>query len=152
MLSQRLANILFAIVVLSVCAYLAYVAEGFKAVGLLASSGLPSKFFPQLMLGFTAICAIGVIATYVIKGRASEGERETVYDEPGDARRGLLTLVAIVAGYFIWQTWGYVAMVVFVGASTLIAMGVRNPVIYVVVYLIFGAVYLIFSQLLGTQF
>lgn len=151
MLSQRLANIVFAILILAVCAYLAYVAEGFKAVGLLASSGLPSKFFPQLMLGFTGICAIGVMLTYIIKGEASEGERKVVYDEPGDARRGLLTLVAVVAGYFIWQTWGYVPMALFVGAATLIAMGVRNPFIYVVVYLIFGAVYLVFTQLLGTQ-
>lgn len=150
--SQRLANIIFAVVILAVCAYLAFIAEGFKAVGLLASSGLPSKFFPQLMLAFTAICAVGVIATYVIKGRASEGEPETVYDESGDARRGLLTLVAIVAGYFIWQSWGYIAMALFLGAATLLSMGVRNPVIYVVVYLIFGAVYLVFSQLLGTQF
>jgi len=152
MLSQRLANIVFAILVLVVCGYLAYVAQGFKAAGLLASSGLPSKFFPHLMLGFTGICAIGVMFTYITKGKASEGEREVVYDEPGDARRGLLTLVAIAAGYFIWQAWGYVPMALFVGAATLIAMGVRNPIIYVVVYLIFGSVYLVFTQLLGTQF
>lgn len=152
MLSQRLANIVFAVVVLAACAYFAFVAQGFKAAGLLASSGLPSKFFPQLVLGFTAVCAIGVLVTYVTKGQANENEREWVYDEPGDARRGLLTLVAIVVGYFIWQTWGYIPMVVFLGVAICLAMGVRNPVIYVVVYLIFAAIYLVFSQFLGTQF
>ncbi|MBX2882752.1 MAG: tripartite tricarboxylate transporter TctB family protein [Granulosicoccus sp.] len=152
MLSQRLANIVFAVVVLATCVYFAIVAEGFKAAGLLASSGLPSKFFPQLMLGLTALCAVGVFVTYLFKGKASEDERKTVYDEPADARRGLLTLVAVVVGYFIWQTWGYVPMAVFTGAATLLAMGVRHPLVYIAVYLIYAAVYLVFTQLLGTQF
>lgn len=152
MLSQRLANIIFMILVLGLCAYMAVLAEGFVAKGLLASSGLPSKFFPQLMLGFIAVCAIGVLVTYITKGQASADEAENVYEDPADARRGLLTLAAVVAGYFIWRTWGYIPMAVFLAAAIGLAMGVRNPVIYVIVYLIFGGVYLIFTQFLGTQF
>lgn len=152
MLSRRFANIVFAVLVLVACAYLAFLASGFEAAGLLASSGLPSKFFPQLTLAFVALCAVGVLVTYVTRGQASEGEDTTLYDEPADARRGLLTLVAIVAGYFIWQTWGYVPMAVFLGAATCLAMGVRNPIIYITVYVIFAAVYVVFTKFLGTQF
>ena len=152
MLSQRLANIVFMVLVLVGCVYFANLAQGFEAAGLLASSGLPSKFFPQLLLGFIGICAIGVLATYILKGKASADEAETVYEEPIHAFRGLLTLASVVAGYFIWQTWGYVAMAVFLAAATCLSMGVRNPVIYIVVYVLFGAVYLIFTQFLGTQF
>jgi len=49
MLSQRTANLVFVAALLAACGYFAWVAEGFVTSGLLASSGLPSKFFPQLM-------------------------------------------------------------------------------------------------------
>jgi len=62
MLTQRAANIAFALFTLAACAWFAVIAQGFEASGLLASSGLPSKFFPQLMLGFTAACAVVVAA------------------------------------------------------------------------------------------
>ena len=42
---------------IAACAYFAAVAQGFEAAGLLATSGLPSRFFPQLILAFTALCA-----------------------------------------------------------------------------------------------
>ncbi len=152
MLSQRLANIAFMVLVLGLCAYLAVLAQGFQAAGLLASSGLPSSFFPHLTLGFMAVCAVGVLVTYVSKGKADDKEAENVYDEPAEARRGLLTLVAVIIGYFIWQIFGYIPMAVFLAAATGLAMGVRSPIIYVSVYLIFGCVYVIFTQVLGTQF
>ncbi len=152
MLPQRLANIVFMALVLAGCVYMAVLAQGFEAAGLLASSGLPSKFFPQLILGFIGICALGVLFTYFTKGRASEDEAENVYDEPADARRGLVTLGAVIAGYLIWRTWGYIPMAVFLAAATGLSMGVRSPIIYITVYLIFAAIYLIFTQILGTQF
>ncbi len=152
MLSQRLANIAFSALVLAVSAYLAWVAQGFEAAGLLASSGLPAKFFPQLMLACMGICAVIVLATYMTKGRAHEGEAEFVYGEPMDAVRGLSVLAVTVIGYVIWQTWGYVPMIVFLGPACCAAMGVRSPIIYAVVLALAGIIYLIFSQLLGTQF
>ena len=152
MLTQRLANIVFLILVLVVSAYLAWVAEGFEAAGLLASSGLPSKFFPQLMLACISICAIIVLATYITKGTAHEGEDEFVYDNALDAMRGLSTLAVVIIGYVIWVNWGYIPMIVFLGPACCAAMGVRNPTIYGVVLALAAIVYLIFTQLLGTQF
>ena len=38
------------------------------------------------------------------------------------------------------------------GALLCLAMGVRNPVIYVVNLVLAAAIYLVFTQLLGTQF
>lgn len=152
MLSQRTGNIVFLILVLGAAAYFAWVAQGFEATGLLASSGLPSKFFPQLLLGLISLCAVIVMIGYLTKGSAGGDEGQMVYDAPIDAVRGLLTLVALIVGYIIWRTFGYEAMALFLGPATLATMGVRNPVIYVVVLALAGSVYLVFTQLLGTQF
>lgn len=152
MLSQRLANIVFTILMLAAAAYFAWVAQGFEAAGLLASSGLPSKFFPQLLLAAMAICAGIVLITYLVNGAAGGDEGETVYGTPVDARRGVLTLAAVIAAYLVWRIWGFVPMAAFLGPATLLTMGVRNPVIYAVVLALAGGVYLIFTQLLGTQF
>ncbi len=151
MLSQRLANVVFAIVVLAAAAYFGWVAQGFKAAGLLASSGLPSKFFPQLLLGGTALCAVIVLLAYLTKGAAGGDEGETVYAERAGAVRGLSTLVAVIVAYAIWHVWGYVPMAAFAGPATCLAMGVRSPKIYGAVLVLTGLVYLAFTQLLGTQ-
>ena len=152
MLSQRLANIVFVIVVLAASAYFAWVAQGFEAAGLLASSGLPSKFFPQFLLAGIAICAVIVLITYLTKGSAGGDEGKTVYGAPIEAARGLLTLIAAIAAYMIWRFWGFVPMAIFLGAATCLTMGVRNPMIYIAVLALAGLVYLVFTQLLGTQF
>ena len=152
MLSQRVANIAFMILVLLVSAYFYVQAEGFEAAGLLASSGLPSKFFPQLLLLLMGLCATIVLVTYVTKGSSGGDEGETVYGAPVDAMRGLATLAAVLVAYGIWRTWGYVPMMLFLGPATLLTMGVRNPVIYVVVLALAGGIYLVFTQFLGTQF
>ena len=152
MLSQRMANIVFLILVLIAAAYFAWLAEGFEAAGLLASSGLPSKFFPQLLLGLIAGCAVIVLLTYITKGSAGGDEGQTVYGAPIEALRGLMTLVAVLIAYVIWRNVGYVAMTAFIGPATLATMGVRNPIFYVVVLALAAGIYLVFSQLLGTQF
>ena len=151
MLSQRAANIVFAILVIMACAYFAYVAQGFEAAGLLASSGLPSRFFPQLLLGFTAVCAAIVLVVYITKGAAGD-EGQTVFAAPADARRGMLALAAAVASYIVWQIFGYIAMAICSGPLLCVAMGVRSPLIYGVVLALAGGIYLVFTQLLGTQF
>ncbi|WP_136442637.1 tripartite tricarboxylate transporter TctB family protein [Pacificoceanicola onchidii] len=152
MLSQRWSNIVFAILILIGAAWFAWVAQGFEAAGLLASSGLPSKFFPQLLLAGMAICAVIVLVVYLVKGAAGKNEDTHVYGSGAAALRGLSTLVAVVAGYFIWRTWGFEVMAVFIGPATLLTMGERNPVIYGIVLALAGGVYLVFTQLLGTQF
>lgn len=151
MLTQRLANIVFTVLVIIACAYFAVVAQGFEAAGLLASSGLPSRFFPQLLLGFTALCAVAVLYAYASKGEAGD-EGQTVFGSSAEGRRGLLALVAAVVSYIVWQNFGYIVMAVTSGPLLCLAMGVRNPVIYGVVLALAAGVYLVFTQLLGTRF
>ncbi|MEM9707365.1 MAG: tripartite tricarboxylate transporter TctB family protein [Pseudomonadota bacterium] len=152
MLLQRWANIVFMFIVLGAAAYFAWVAESFVAAGLLASAGLPAKFFPQLLLGLIAVCAVVVLLTYLFKGSSGGDEGALVYDKPRHAVRGLLTLAAVVAAYLIWREFGFIAMAAFIGPATLIAMGERNPIIYGVVLALAAGIYLVFTQVLGTQF
>lgn len=151
MLTQRLSNTIFGVLVLVVCAYFAVVAEGFEAAGLLASSGLPSKFFPQLLLGFTALCAAVMLYVYV-RGDGVGDAGETVFETPSDARRGLLSLLASVVCYYVWKHFGYIPLVLLSGPLLCLAIGERNPVIYGINLALAVCVYLVFSQLLGTQF
>ena len=152
MLSRRTANIVFAIAVLIACAYFAYVAQGFETVGLLASSGLPSKFFPQLMLGFTGLCAAFVAIQYAVRGSAGGDEGQTVFGSPGDARRGLLMLAVAVLSFIVWSTAGFLPLAIAMGPLSLLAMGVRSVPVYIAVLLLTACVYGVFTQLLGVRF
>ena len=151
MLTQRLANIVFAFIVVIACAYFGALAQGFQTTGLLASSGLPSKFFPQLMLGFTAFCAVIVGVRYALHGFAGGDAGQTVFGSGGDARRGLLMLVVAVFCYLVWSQFGFLPMAVLMGPLSLLAMGVRSIRIYVTVLVLTGLVYAVFTRLLGVQ-
>ena len=149
--TQRLANIVFAIVLIVACVYFAVVAQGFEAAGLLATSGLPSRFFPQLVLGFTALCAAVVAYEYAVRGSSGDDEGRKVFGDAGEARRGLLMLAVSVACYLIWSNFGFVPMAVLMGPLSLFAMGVRSVRIYVAVLVLAGLVYVVFTRLLGVQ-
>ncbi len=151
MLSGRLANIIFSILVICACIYFAVIAERFETSGLLASSGLPSKFFPHLMLALMAFCSAVVLFVYARYGSAGEGDDQTVFGDAGDARRGILMLAVAVACYLIWMNIGFITMAVIMGPLSLLVMGVRSPKIYLVVMLLTVLVYLAFTQLLGIQ-
>lgn len=151
MLSERLANIIFSILVICACIFFAVIAERFETSGLLASSGLPSKFFPHLMLALMAFCSVVVLFVYARHGSAGEGDDQTVFGDAGDARRGILMLAVAVACYLIWMNIGFITMAVIMGPLSLLVMGVRSPKIYLVVMLLTVLVYLAFTQLLGTQ-
>ena len=149
MLSQRLANLIFVIAVIMGCGYFAWVAEGFTTSGLLASAGLPSKFFPQLMLGLTAFCAGLVGYAYLRHGAAGGDEGETVFANAKEARQGILMLGVTVACYAIWRNFGFLPMAVVLGPLSLLAMGVLKPVFYMVVLALTAGVTLIFTYGLG---
>lgn len=151
MLTQRAAGIAFAILVLIACAWFAWLAEGFEAAGLLASSGLPSKFFPQVVLGFTAFCALGVVAAYIFRGHAGNDEGKLVFAHPSEALRGLLTMVVAILCFVIWTRWGFVPMAVVMGPACALAMGVRRPAIHAIVLGLTAIIYLVFTQVLGIQ-
>lgn len=151
MLTQRLANIVFAILILAATAWFAKIATGFEATGLLASSGLPSKFFPLVILGFIAVCAVIVLATYAFKRAAGGDDGKTVFGHRREAVRGVTILGVALACYLIWARWGFVPMAIVMGPASALAMGVRSLPIYVVVSALTVAVYLVFSQLLGIR-
>ena len=150
-LTQRIANIVFALAVVIACGWFAWLAQEFEASGLLASSGLPSKFFPQLTLAVTAICAVIVVFANARRSRAGPDAEETVFDTPGDARRGLLMLLVAVASYVLWREVGFIPMAVLMGPASLLAMGIRKVWIYVAVLVLTGVIWAAFSQLLGIQ-
>ncbi len=145
MFSQRVANLVFVVIVVSACGYFAWVAEGFTTSGLLASAGLPSKFFPQLMLGLTAICAVIVGYGYLTHGAVGGDDGETVFEDAKEARQGLLMLVVAVACYTIWRNYGFLPMALLLGPLSLLAMGVFKPAYYIVVLALTAAVTLIFT-------
>lgn len=151
MLSQRLANIVFVTSIFLACIYFALEAETFETSGLLASSGLPSKFFPQLMLTSIAICSVIVGFQYFFKGEAGGDKGKFVFEDFPSARRGILMLVVSIVCYFIWQNYGFIAMAIVMAPLSLLAMGVRNPVIYFVVLALTASIYFIFTSALGIQ-
>lgn len=152
MLTQRIANIVFVVIVVIACVWFAVIAEGFKASGLLASSGLPSKFFPQLLLGITALCALIVGGLYLFKGETGGDAAEHVFADFAEARRGLLMMMVAVICYFIWKKFGFIPMAAVMGPLSLLAMGVRSSPQYAIVLLLTGFTYLIFTHLLNIQF
>lgn len=151
MLSQRTANLFFVTLMIMACVYFAWVAEGFETSGLLASSGLPSKFFPQLMLGGMALCALLVGALYWSKGAAGGDAEGLVFGDASEARRGILMLAVSIVCYFIWRFLGFVPMAIALGPLSLLAMGSRQPILYFVVLGLTVFVYLVFTHALGIQ-
>ncbi len=151
MLTQRVSNILFAILIIVASIWFAIEAQGFKAAGLLASSGLPSKFFPQLTLGFMVVCAVIVAVLYSLKKIDGSDKSDTVYKNAAEARQGLAVLAVAVASYFTWSTFGFVTMAVLMGPVCLAAMGIRSIKIYITVILLTAFIYAIFTQLLNIR-
>lgn len=151
MLSQRVSNILFALLIIVASIWFAIEAQGFKAAGLLASSGLPSKFFPQLTLGFIIVCAIIVAALYGLNKHTDSNAVKTVYKNAAEARQGIAVLAVAIASYTIWSKFGFVTMAILMGPLCLIAMGIRSIKIYITVILLTGFVYAVFTQLLNIR-
>ncbi|MGY9032511.1 MAG: tripartite tricarboxylate transporter TctB family protein [Rhodobacterales bacterium] len=152
MLSQRIANIAYAILLAVACGYFAWVAEGFTATGLLASSGLPSKFFPQLLLGLTIACTCVVLYNYMRHGSDSGDADETVYASPRSAMSGLLVLAIAVAGFVLWPLIGFLPTALLMAPLCGLAMGVRSIPIYITLLVMPVVIYLVFTYLLNVKF
>ena len=151
MIPQRAANIAFNILVIVAAVFFALEAETFQTSGLLASTGLPSKFFPQLMLAFIGLCSVIVIGAYVFRGFAGTDKGASVFEDGGAARRGLLVLAVAVACYLVWSLWSFIPMLILIGPACALAMGVRSPWMYVSLLVMSGIVYLVFTQVLRVQ-
>ena len=151
MLSQRLANLTFVAIIICACGYFAWVAESFTTSGLLASSGLPSKFFPQLMLGIIAICALVVGFQYRNQNSTSDDDNQFVFENPIEARQGILMIVVAIVCYVVWREFGFIAMALIMGPLSLLSMRIYRPLIYGVVLSLTGLITLIFTYGLGIR-
>lgn len=152
MLTQRAANIGFNLLMLALAAWFALVAEGFETSGLLAGTGLPSKFFPQLILGCMALCSLVVLALYLARGETGGDFGDFVFADFGEARRGILTLIVALACCAIWMRWGFVPMAIVLGPACALAMGASSVRMHLCLLAITGAVYVLFALFLGVQF
>lgn len=151
MLTQRVSNILFAFLIIVASVWFALEAQGFKAAGLLASSGLPSKFFPQLTLSFMVVCAVVVSVSYALNKHNNDYVVEKLYKNAAEARQGLAVLAVAVGCYSIWSKFGFVPMACLMGPLCLLAMGIRSVNIYITVVLLTGFIYFVFTQLLNIR-
>ena len=151
MLSQRLANLVFVLIVLCACGYFAWVAEGFTDFGPLGKRGAAIQIFPATHARPDGLCALIVGYAYLMRGAAGGDEGETVFADTREARQGLLMLGVTVACYVIWRNFGFLPMAVLLGPLSLLAMGVLKPVFYLVVFAMTALVTVIFTYGLGIQ-
>ncbi|NKC11660.1 MAG: hypothetical protein GKR94_05480 [Gammaproteobacteria bacterium] len=159
MLTQRSANMVFSILVLLAAGFFAYLAREFQETGLLATSGLTSKFFPLTILTFIAVCALIVFIQYALADPARGDEKaahetaaqETVFGNWREALRGIAAFAAAVACYLIWIHWGFVPMALTTGPACAAVMGVRSLPIYLFLIAAGYVIYLVFSRLLDVQ-
>lgn len=151
MISQRLANLIFAIIMMAVVVYMGWIAWGFQTPAL-GDATLPTKFFPLVLLGFIAFCITVYACEYMLMGGSGGDGDEVVFYSHAQARRGLLTLIAAVASYLIWQSFGFIAAGVFATPAVALAMGNRRAAHLLVIFAGSGVIFLVFTYVLGTQF
>lgn len=151
MLSQRIGNVVFAIVLLVACVFFGNAALNFDDLSLPGSSQLSSRFFPIVMLVFIGVCTVIVLIQYILDKGIGLRSEETVFETPKAAVHGILTLVAVVASYLIWDAYGFIPAALFIGPAAALAMGVRNPIIYIVLVALSVLIYVAFTQLLNVQ-
>lgn len=151
MISQQRANLFFAVILLSLAGWMAWIAWGFETPAL-GDATLPTKFFPLVLLGFIAVCTVIYAREYIVHGESGGDGDEVLYQDIKQAKTGLLTLAAVVVSYGLWQQFGFLAAGFFATPAVAFAMGTRKISHFFVIFA--GAVitYLVFTYGLGTQF
>ena len=151
MISQRIANIFFALLLLVSACWMAVIAWGFETPAL-GNATLPTKFFPLVLLGFIGICTIIYVREYIVHGQSGGDGGEYLYEEKSQAKTGLLTLLAVIISYILWQYFGFIVAGIFATPAISFAMGTKKLSHFVTIILGAGVTYIIFSYGLGTQF
>lgn len=167
MIPQRIANLIFAVIMLIVAGYMAWLAWSFTTPAL-GGATLPTKFFPLVLLGFIAV-SIGIyVFEYLTKGHSGEDGDEVVYAGFPQMRRGLLTLAVVLAIFWFWRDggemlesalgfkfsmipiWGIAGLVL--APAVAFAMGARVWWHYIVLVACTLLIYAAFAYGLGTRF
>ena len=151
MISQRSANLVFALILLVLSGWMAVIAWGFETPAL-GDATLPTKFFPLVLLGFIAVCTVIYAREYIVYGQSGGDGDEVLYQDKKQAKTGLLTLASVVFSYMLWQQFGFVVAGLFATPAVAFAMGTRKLTHYAIIAVGAGITYLVFTHGLGTQF
>lgn len=151
MISQRSANLVFALILLVLSGWMAVIAWGFETPAL-GDATLPTKFFPLVLLGFIAVCTVIYAREYIVHGQSGGDGDEVLYQDKKQAKTGLLTLASVVFSYMLWQQFGFVIAGLFATPAVAFAMGTRKLTHYAIIAVGAGITYLVFTHGLGTQF
>ena len=151
MITQRSANLVFAVILLILSGWMAIIAWSFETPAL-GDATLPTKFFPLVLLGFIAFCTVIYAREYIVHGQSGDDGDEVLYQDAKQARIGLLTLASVVVSYALWQQFGFIVAGLFATPAIAFAMGTRNIAHYAIIVLGAGVTYLVFTYGLGTQF
>lgn len=151
MLPQRIANIVFLLLVLGACGYFGWIAKDFEAQGFGSSTPIGPEIFPLVSLGLMALSALIVGYQYLTKGEVGDDGEEQVFESGGTMIRGVLMMAVAVSCYVIWRNFGFEIVAVAIGPLSLIAMGIRNPLYYIILLALSGLTYLAFTRLLNVQ-
>ena len=151
MISQRSANLVFALILLVLSGWMAVIAWGFETPAL-GDATLPTKFFPLVLLGFIAVCTVIYAREYIVHGQSGGDGDEMLYQDKKQAKTGLLTLASVVFSYMLWQQFGFVVAGLFATPAIAFAMGTRKITHYAIIAVGAGITYLVFTHGLGTQF
>ena len=151
MISQRSANLVFALILLVLSGWMAVIAWGFETPAL-GDATLPTKFFPLVLLGFIAVCTVIYAREYIVHGQSGGDGDELLYQDKKQAKTGLLTLASVVFSYMLWQQFGFVVAGLFATPAIAFAMGTRKLTHYAIIAVGAGITYLVFTHGLGTQF
>ena len=168
MISQRIANLIFAAIVLVVTGYMAWLAWGFETPPL-GGATLPTKFFPLVLLGFITLCVMIYAIEYILRGQSGGDGGTALSQSWAQARRGLFTLVIVLALFWFWRdgndaikaltgfdltslvpTWAIAG--VLIGPLVAFSMGARVWWHFVLIVALSVLIYIAFAFGLGTQF
>ena len=151
MISQRIANLIFAFVLISLSAWMAWIAWGFKTPPL-GDATLPTKFFPLVLIGFIVICILVYAREYLIHGESGGDKGENLYQSARQAKTGMFTLLSVVLSFVIWTRFGFLIAGLISPLLIAFSMGTRRPLHFAIICCGAGLTYVVFTHLLGTQF
>ena len=151
MISQRSANLVFALILLVLSGWMAVIAWRFETPAL-GDATLPTKFFPLVLLGFIAVCTVIYAREYILYGQSGGDSDDVLYQDKEQAKTGLLTLASVVLSYMLWQQFGFVIAGLFATLAVAFSMGTRKLTHYAIIAAGAGITYLVFTYGLGTQF
>lgn len=151
MISQRIANLIFAGFMLVAVSVMAWIAWGFTTPPL-GDATLPTKFFPLVLLGFIAISILIYGREYIIHGQSGGDAGEAVFKDSNQLRTGLLTIATTIISYVVWREFGFLPAGALATLAVSFAMGTRKIAHFAIIIAGALATYLVFTYGLGTQF